>query len=336
MSDRDADADPSADAVAGSDDERLDCLIIGAGPAGLTAATYLIRFHRRIAVVDAGSSRARWIPSSHNCPGFPFGVAGPALLQKMRTQAEEYGAPIEHGRIARLNRTDAGFRATADDGRSWHARYVILATGIVDRMPAMAGLEDAIARNVVRLCAVCDGYEASDERIAVYAPADVAIRHALFLRTFSRAVSVVCSEPGAPSADCASAARAAGVAVLPPASTLHHDGQCCVFTLEDGSAHRFDTVYPVLGAQAQSQLATALGAVVDDNHELTVDASHQTSVAGLYAIGDVVDVLNQISVAVGHAAIAATAIHNRLPANFREDRDSQPDTAATLPSPAKR
>jgi thioredoxin reductase (NADPH) len=95
-------------------------------------------------------------------------------------------------------------------------------------------------------------------------------------------------------------------------------------------------VYPVLGADAQSQLAKALGAAIDDNHELTVDANQQTSVDGLYAAGDVVDVLNQISVAVGHAAIAATAIHNRLPRNYREDRDSQPDTAATLPSPLKR
>ena len=79
-----------------------------------------------------------------------------------------------------------------------------------------------------------------------------------------------------------------------------------------------DTVYPVLGGDAQSTLATALGARVDDNGELLVDDKQQTSVDGLYAIGDVVSALNQISVAVGHAAIAATAIHNRLPHNFRE------------------
>ena len=66
------------------------------------------------------------------------------------------------------------------------------------------------------------------------------------------------------------------------------------------------------------ELATALGAAVDDNGELHVDAHMQTSVPGLYAIGDVVSALNQISVAMGHAAIAATAIHNRLPRNWRE------------------
>ena len=324
----------------GNDDAPLDCIVIGAGPAGLTAATYLTRFHRRSVVVDAGTSRARWIPTSHNCPGFPFGVAGPALLEKLRAQAIGYGAEIVEGRVARLERAAADateaarlFTATADDGRRWRARFAILATGIVDSMPAMPGLEDAIARNVVRLCAVCDGYEASDERIAVYAPADVAIRHALFLRTFSRSVAAVRSDDGEPSQECTEAARAAKVSVLARATRLEHDGRCCVFQLDDGSVHRFDTVYPVLGGKAQSQLATTLGAAVDANGELRVDAHQQTSVDGLYAIGDIVSALNQISVAVGHAAIAATAIHNRLPRNFREDEDSQPESAAELPSP---
>ncbi|MCY7353543.1 MAG: NAD(P)/FAD-dependent oxidoreductase [Lysobacter sp.] len=318
----------------------FDVLIIGAGPGGLTAATYLARFHRRIAVVDAGKSRARWIPTSHNCPGFPFGVAGTKLLEKLRAQAECYGVEIVAGRIAKLERDDQGegaacFRAAADDGSAWRARLVILATGVVDRMPSMPGLEDAIERNVIRLCAVCDGYEASDERIAIYAPIDDAIRHALFMRTFSRSVTAVPLHAGEPSAECAAAAREAGIAVLAPAASLCHDGQCCVFTLEDGSAHRFDTVYPVLGGDAQSQLGTALGAAVDDNNELITDAYLQTGVDGLYAVGDVVSTLNQISVAVGHAAIAATAIHNRLPRNFREDEASQPDTAAELPTPAR-
>jgi thioredoxin reductase (NADPH) len=300
------------------DGSRHDCLIVGAGPAGLTAATYLARFRRDIVVVDAGKSRARWIPRSHNVPGFPLGVAGPTLLERLRTQAGEYGVDIVSGCVGRLERDGDGFLATAEDGARWRARTVILASGIVDVMPAMPGLEDAIERHVVRLCAVCDAYEASDERIAVYAPADDAIDHALFLRTFSRQVTAVPSQPGAPSPAHGAAARNAGIAVLPAAVSLHHDGQCCVFTLDDGSVHRFDTVYPVLGGDAQSQLAAALGARLDDNRELIVDARQQTSVEGLYAIGDVVSALNQISVAVGHAAVAASDIHHRLPRNFRE------------------
>lgn len=315
-------------------DDPLDCVVIGAGPAGLTAATYLTRFHRRIVVVDAGTSRARWIPTTHNFPGYPFGVTGTELLRKLREQATGYGAPIVDGRIAQLQRDDDGvFEACAEDGQRWRARHVILATGIVDRMPAMHGLEQAIETGTVRLCAVCDGYEASDERIAVYGPLDSAIGHALFLRTFSRDVSVVPFDAEEADAGRIEQARHARVRIHPRACTLRYEHECVV-EFEDGAPARFDTMYPVLGSDPQVGLATALGAGCDAEGELEVDEHQQTTVDGLYAIGDVVSALNQISVGVGHAAIAATAIHNRLPRNFREDPASQPDTAAELPSPS--
>ena len=296
----------------------LDVLVVGAGPAGLTAATYLARFHRRFVVVDAGKSRARWIPTSHNCPGFPHGIGGDALLDKLRAQAEGFGVSIEDGRIERLQRDDGGFIATAADGRAWRARFVLLATGVVDVMPAMDGLEAGIAAHAVRLCAICDGYEATDERIGVLAPIDEAIRHAAFLRTFSQRVFAIPSEPGEASPDCLALARDAGVVVTAPATALRRgpDGGC---ELRTGDTRvQVDTLYPVLSADAQSGLARRLGAAVDAGGELRVDGHQQTSVDGLYAIGDVVSGLNQISVAMGHAAIAATAIHNRLPRVLRE------------------
>jgi thioredoxin reductase (NADPH) len=319
-----------------SNDETIDCLIIGAGPAGLTAATYLCRFHRRIVVVDSGRSRARWIPTSHNCPGFPFGVGGDELLGKLREQAEGYGAEIMATRIESISRDDGIFDATDADGRSWRAHHVVLATGIVDRLPDLDAVDDAVDAGAIRLCAVCDGYEASDDRIAVLAPIDTAIHHAVFLRTFSRHVTVIPSEAGDASAECAALVERAAITVLPlPERIEYVDGQGCRVSLADGSFEQFDTLYPVLGGDAQSSLAITLGAEVDDNGELLVDEHQQTSVDGLYAIGDIVSALNQISVAVGHAAIAATAIHNRLPHNFREDEAEQPEGATELPAPGE-
>ena len=107
-----------------------DCLIIGAGPGGLTAATYLARYQRRVLVVDAGKSRAQWIPASHNCPGFPFGVAGNELLARFRTQAESHSVPIVQARIESLEQGAEGFEASGN-GQRWLASSVLLATGIV-------------------------------------------------------------------------------------------------------------------------------------------------------------------------------------------------------------
>jgi thioredoxin reductase (NADPH) len=293
-----------------------DCLIIGAGPAGLTAANYLARFRRDIVLVDAGASRARWIPTSHNCPGFPSGVGGNELLARLRAQTETYGVQAVPARIDSLRRENDTFIAGAGDA-IWQARLVILACGVVDKLPQIDGAEAAIDTGAVRLCAICDGYEARDERIGVYGPANEAVGHAVFLRTFSRSVTVVASDTEALSEDKIAQARDAGVVLLPRPDSIRIDTGHCVATLENGERHAFDTLYPVLGSDAQTELALALGARCDDNGELVTDRQQQTSVDGLYACGDMVSALNQISVAVGHAAIAATAVHNRLPVNLR-------------------
>ena len=88
------------------DEPILDCLIIGGGPAGLTAAVYLARFHLDILVVDGGKSRASWIPCTRNHAGFPDGISGNELLQRMRDQACKYGARIESEYVTKLERDD--------------------------------------------------------------------------------------------------------------------------------------------------------------------------------------------------------------------------------------
>jgi thioredoxin reductase (NADPH) len=307
----------------------LDCLVIGAGPAGLTAATYLARFRRRVALVSFGQSRARYIPLSHNCPGFPFGISGAQMLDKLTDQAAQFGVTAVSDRVQRIERMQHSFVAHSDH-QSWTARTILLATGIVDRLPPVMHIEKGIADEVVRICAVCDGYEARDHRIVVYGPPPNVVQHASFLRTYSHDVTVVLSEAGPLRPDDRLLALDLAMPVLPPPSKIklikeNHDSAAdgrtggrriigCEVIWPDRTA-TFDSLYPVLGADAKAGLATALGAHVDADGELIVDGFLQTSVNALYAAGDVVSALNQISVAVGHAAIAATAIHHRLALN---------------------
>ena len=249
----------------------IDCLIIGGGPAGLTAATYLARFRRCVAIVDAGSSRARYIPASHNVPGFPFGISGTELLDKLRAQAAHFGVQVENDRIARLDRGESTFLAHGTE-KTWRSSRVLLATGAVDRTPTIDGLEGAIDRGVVRICAICDGFEAQDHRIAVYGPLEEAVRHATFLRTFSRRVTAIpVSLEDAPEGMHAIAAGA-GVSIRATPKHFAFDQDGCEFTFDGHGTERFDTVYPVLGAEPQAQIAIALGAKTSPDGELIVDS----------------------------------------------------------------
>jgi thioredoxin reductase (NADPH) len=298
--------------------EACDCLIIGGGPAGLTAAIYLARFRRNVIVVDDGKSRAALIPESHNYPGFSGGVAGPELLAALRRQAEQYGAALRHARIVDLKRHDGGFRASSQEG-ALQARYVLLATGIVDEAPELPGLRDAIYRGALRFCPICDGYEAMDQHIGVLGRTAVACKKALFLRTYSRRVTLLpIDDPARIDPGVARELQDAGIQVSEePVIDVDRSGEKIAAVMQGGARCELDVLYPALGCEVRSELATALGAESDDGGCLKVDSRQATTVPGLYAAGDVVIDLDQLSVAIGHAAIAATCIHNNLPRNFR-------------------
>ena len=291
--------------------DQTDVLVIGAGPAGLTAATYLARFRRRVLVADGGGSRARWIPLSHNMPGFPDGITGDAILARMGDQAVEYGAVIEPGRVERLTWAGEGFAAELN-GRVVEARAVLLATGVTDNHPNLPGVERAIERGLVRICPICDAYEATDKAVAVLGRDDMGAREAAFLRTYSDRVTLIHAGDARALTAQAEMDRL-GVEVIHAgieAVTLENDRVTALTWA--GGERAFDLVYSALGAPPNTDLARGLGAVRDEDGCLTVDDHQRTRAPGLYAAGDVVRGLNQIAVATAEAAIAATDIHNRL------------------------
>ena len=290
-------------------DESLDVAVVGGGPAGLTAATYLRRFHRACLVLDDGDSRARWIPESNNCPGFPHGVSGIELLRRMREQAAAFGARFEAAWVDRIERRGDGFALFARE-RTWQARCVILATGLSDTLPDAPWVKDAVACGAMRLCSICDAYEASDTRIGVYGPGDKIAAHGWFLRSYSEQVFLLpTDQEGGADLD---EAKAAGIEVLPAGGALGFDGKRCTYAFEGGVVE-FDSIYPFMGCRSSAGIAEAVGATLSGLGEIVVDAQQMTNVPGLFAIGDVVSGLNQISVAVGQAAIAATCAHKLLP-----------------------
>ena len=128
----------------------VDAVIIGGGPAGLTAAIYLGRFRRDVIVIDSGRSRAWRIPVSHNHPGFPGGIPGAELMERIKLQAAEYGATFMSSEVSELSRDADGFSVSID-GQKIRSAFVLLATGVVDNDPELPGVERAIERGLLRL-----------------------------------------------------------------------------------------------------------------------------------------------------------------------------------------
>ncbi|WP_395671578.1 NAD(P)/FAD-dependent oxidoreductase [Phenylobacterium sp.] len=298
-------------------DEILDCVVVGAGPAGLTAAIYLARFRRSFRVIENGASRAAWIPRSHNHPGFPDGVGGKALLGRMRRQAEKYGARIDRGRVTRLTPRHGGFVIETEQG-ALRAHTVILATGVVDNAPAIPELEDGVARGLVRICPICDGYEVIGKSVGVIGRDDHCAREAVFIRTYSDDVTFIHVGGGPLAPELRRSLKRAGVEIID--SAIPHvtieKRKITAFDFGTGEPRRFDVVYSALGVTPRVDLAVQAGARLDDGGRLVVGDHQETSVPGLYAAGDVVRGLNQISTAEGEAAIAATDVHNRLRPRF--------------------
>jgi thioredoxin reductase (NADPH) len=295
---------------------KLDCLVIGGGPAGLTAAIYLARYRRSFEVVDSGASRAGWIPLSHNHAGYPDGIAGTDLLTRMRRQAERYGATVTKDEVLTLRRTrNAGFVAELPD-REVRAKTILLATGVVDREPDLPNLYNAVQRGLIRHCPICDGYEVMDHKVAVLGHGKMCFGEALFLRDYTSDLTfLTLGRPMSLEPDQESRLRDAGVAIAetPVIQVAVIGDRITELVLADGRRLAFDTIYSALGTEPRNALARQIGAELDgEDGRLVVDAHQQTTVDGLYAAGDIVAGLNQISVAMGQAAVAAAAIHNRL------------------------
>ena len=273
----------------------------------MLAAVYLARFCRRVALFDHGKSRARWIPRTRNVPAYPDGVAGEALLERLAEQLGRYDVQRSEEAVSSLHAASGEFTLNS----RLSARRVLVATGVEDIMPAdLEYLWPLVKRGQVRLCPVCDAFELCGKRIGVLARGEHGLREARFLLNFTSDVSLLSHggghcDPGKLTGDRIRLVEGSLRQVIPAEDELG-----VLFT--DGEILKLDALYVGFGVRVRSELAGSLGARCDPAGYLQVDQHQRTSVAGLYAAGDVVQSLSQISVAFGQAAIAASAINVSL------------------------
>jgi thioredoxin reductase (NADPH) len=272
-------------------DSTVDCVVVGGGPAGLTAAYYLHRFRRTVACFDDGDSRALRIPLSHNYPAFPKGIAGTDLVNRLTKQLENAGGGIIAERVSDIEAADGGFLVHAG-AKTARARTVLLATGTRDLEPAIEGIDAIRANGLLRQCPICDGFEYVDKRIVVIGRGAHGAREADFLRNYSAHVVLVDIEP--------------------PPRGVEGGTSGVLVRLANGTPIECDVVYAALGSTPKAELAPKLGLDLDECGNIVVGQRCDTPVPGLFAAGDIVAGLDQLAVATGHGATAATAMHNYL------------------------
>lgn len=254
------------------------------------------------------------IPRTRNHSGFPGGISGRDLLARMEEQAAEFGVVVEQTTVEAIDRVDGAFRAVAQ-GREWIAQTVLVATGVINnRPPILPEVHDrALQQGLLRYCPICDGYEVTDRDVGVIGTGDHGRGEALFLRAYTANITLIAPDgPHDLDAEARRELEDVGVRLIDgPCHALRIDGGK-IFASTPVAELGFHTIYPALGSKICSDLARSLGAEASEDGCLVIDRHQRTSIEGLYAAGDVTKGLDQISHAMGEAAVAATAIRNDL------------------------
>jgi thioredoxin reductase (NADPH) len=299
----------------------FEAAVIGAGPGGLVAALYLRRFLRETILVGGGTPRATWIPKTHNLLGYRGGISGVELLRRLHNQIDEVGVEKAIGDF-QVWPTRGGFRIRSPK-EEFTAKKVVLATGVTDINPDIPNLNFLRRLGLIRYCPICDAYEYRDKRLVVLARDDHGLRESLFIARYSRKLDVIYSGEKPPSGNVAKKCLSQGLRIH-HARLLHmHEkkGRQNGLQITIGSQGaklrekviHADACYVGLGSKVNDRAFGDMHALRrNEQGYLQVGHHQELSLSGLFAVGDCVEGLSQITVAAGQAAIAATRIHNEL------------------------
>ncbi len=313
-----------------------DVVVVGGGPAGLTAALYATRLGHDTAVVDRGGGRAAMMLDTHNVIGVTEEVSGNEFLATAREQVESYGAEFHRDFVTGVSGSpDDGFVLEGSDD-DYAADRVVLATGFSDVRP-----DPPLPRTGRGLhwCLHCDAYMFVDEPVFVMGTGDSAAYVAMIMLNFTDEVDLLTrGEDPAWSAETETMLRNHPVDVIAEdlaAVNRDEDGWLESFEFEDGTVREYRGGFPMYGSDYNTDLAEQLDCELNDDGTIAVDDHGHTSVDGVYAVGDIVPGHNQIPVAMGQGAKAAIDIHmdiREFPRSPSELETQGPVTDADVPA----
>lgn len=293
--------------------DSYDCLVAGAGPAGLSAALMLGRCRRRVLVCDTGAPRNRW---SHAVHGFLTrdGTPPARLLELAREELRPYvTVELCEARVIDAVPVSGGFVVRCEDGREVRCRKLLLATGVVDELPAIPGIEAFYGRSVHH-CPYCDGWEWRDQPIASYGREEHGAVLALSLSQWSRDVLVCTDGPATMSATMRGRLRARGIRVRED-RVVRLEGQAGLLeriVFDAGPAEPRCALFLATGQRQASELPARLGCRFTENGTVATGKCEATNVPGLYVCGDASKEAQFVVVAAAEGAEAGMAINKAL------------------------
>lgn len=292
-----------------------DCLIVGGGIAGLQAAIQLGRYKHKVLVLDSNDGRSVICKNYHNILGYPDGVSGPELRKLGKKHAESLGVEFVHEKVEQAEKADGGFVVSGESGDKYSGKRILLATGVMDRMPPFPELMPCLGISVY-VCPDCDGYEVKDKRTIVLGSGNAGANMALTLSYWTNDLVFINHEKKVPDQEFLGKMREKNIEYLEETidRVLAEDDKFYGVRLESGKEIAGDRGFIAFGGnEIKSGLAKQLGAErLENKHILTDPRSKMTSVQNVWAAGDVAAHSEQVTIAMGEGAQAAIWIHKSL------------------------
>jgi thioredoxin reductase len=302
-----------------------DCIVVGAGPAGLNAALVLGRARRRVLVLDNAQPRNYATHEMHGVLGHD-GLDPADLRARGRAELGRYGVEVVTAEVQDAEVLDGAVRLTSARGADL-TRTVLLATGMLDEVPDIRGFADLWGTSA-HTCPYCDGFEHRDERLAVLAAGARGEHLAVLLRQWSDDVVLLSNGPHDLAADQLARVHALGIPIIEtPVVALDGDGTGRLrrVRLDNGETLDRDALFFYVGWRLRVDVARTLGCRLRDDGSIAVDSGQATTVDRVYAAGNCAEPRALVPAAAGSGVTAAVAINTRL--SF-EDADRAVDSRA--------